>query len=167
MHAGVVGWQGCALVFPGTSFAGKTTLVAELVRAGATYYSDEYAILDEAGRVYPVRRAICRCARPVNRSRQRDLRHASLNGCAGTTPLTVSQVILTEYVEHGRWLPEPVSAGMAVLEMIRHTIPVQRTPARVMSTLAKMMESATAVRSERGEASKVACALLSAGKAIL
>ena len=32
---------------PGSSFTGKTTLVAALVRAGATYYSDEYAVLDE------------------------------------------------------------------------------------------------------------------------
>ena len=53
VHAGVVGWKGRALVLPGTSFAGKTTLVAELVRAGATYYSDEYAVVDEQGRVHP------------------------------------------------------------------------------------------------------------------
>jgi hypothetical protein len=51
---------------------------------------------------------------------------------------------------------------MAVLEMLRHTIPVQRTPARVMATLAKMMETATAVRSERGEASEAANSLLTA-----
>ena len=53
VHAGVVAWRGRALVLPGTSFAGKTTLVAELVRAGAIYYSDEYAVLDEQGRVHP------------------------------------------------------------------------------------------------------------------
>src|SRR5438034_884118 len=32
IHAGVVGHEGNALVMPGESFAGKTTLVAELVR---------------------------------------------------------------------------------------------------------------------------------------
>jgi hypothetical protein len=51
---------------------------------------------------------------------------------------------------------------MAVLEMLQHTIPVQRTPARVMATLAKMMENAIAVRSERGEAYEAAHALLTA-----
>jgi hypothetical protein len=51
---------------------------------------------------------------------------------------------------------------MAVLEMLRHTIPVQRTPARVMSTLGKMMETATAVRSERGEARELTRILLAA-----
>jgi hypothetical protein len=31
--------------------SGKTTLVKELVKAGATYYSDEYAVLGGDGRV--------------------------------------------------------------------------------------------------------------------
>ena len=53
IHAGAVGWRGKAIVFPGNSFFGKTTLVAELVRRGAAYLSDEYAILDENGVVHP------------------------------------------------------------------------------------------------------------------
>src|SRR5688572_30895391 len=43
VHAGVVGWKGQAVVIPGRSFSGKSTLVSEMIRAGATYYSDEYA----------------------------------------------------------------------------------------------------------------------------
>jgi hypothetical protein len=163
MHAGVVGWQGRALVLPGASFAGKTTLVAELVRAGAIYYSDEYAVLDENGHVHPYARDLQ--MRQGGRPEQTAVAVELLNGSAGTQPLPVSQVIFCQYVEQGRWLPQPMSAGMAVLEMLRHAIPVQRTPARVMSTLTKMMASATAVRSERGEASIVARALLTAGEA--
>src|SRR5262249_26128145 len=53
VHAGVVGWRGRAIVIPGRSYSGKSTLVAALVRAGATYYSDEYAVLDSRGRVHP------------------------------------------------------------------------------------------------------------------
>src|SRR3954469_9856881 len=45
VHAGVVALEGRAVMLPGRSHAGKTTLVAELVKAGATYYSDEYAVL--------------------------------------------------------------------------------------------------------------------------
>jgi hypothetical protein len=41
------------MVLPGKSFAGKTTLVAALVRAGAEYWSDEYAVLDANGDVHP------------------------------------------------------------------------------------------------------------------
>ena len=44
IHAGVVAWKGKAIVIPGRSFAGKSTLVAEFVREGAIYYSDEYAV---------------------------------------------------------------------------------------------------------------------------
>src|SRR5260221_5508655 len=53
VHAGVVGWRGRAIVIPGRSFSGKSSLTAELVRAGATYYSDEYAVFDSRGRVHP------------------------------------------------------------------------------------------------------------------
>lgn len=160
LHAGVVGWQGHALILPGTSFAGKTTLVAELVRAGASYYSDEYAVLDEYGRVYPYARDLQ--VRHVGSTEQTALAVEHLNGHTGTAPLAVSHVVFSQYRESGHWNPEPVSAGLAVLEMLRHTIPVQRTPARVMATLARMMETATALRSERGEACKAARSLLAA-----
>jgi serine kinase of HPr protein (carbohydrate metabolism regulator) len=160
LHAGVVGWQGRALVLPGTSFAGKTTLVAELVRAGATYYSDEYAVLDEQGRVHPYPRDLQ--MREAGGVEQRAVAVEQFNGAAGTVVLSVAGIVFTEYVECGHWNPEAVSAGMAVLEMLRHAIPVQRTPARVMATLAKMMETAVALRSERGEARETAISLLEA-----
>src|SRR5262249_38532870 len=44
VHAGVVGWQGRAILIPGKSYSGKSTLVAALLRCGATYYSDEFAV---------------------------------------------------------------------------------------------------------------------------
>jgi hypothetical protein len=56
VHAGVVGWQGKAILVPGRSRSGKSTLVMALVDAGATYYSDEYAVLDKEGRVHPFTR---------------------------------------------------------------------------------------------------------------
>jgi hypothetical protein len=160
LHAGVVGWQGDALLLPGKSFAGKTTLVAELVRAGATYYSDEYAVLDERGRVHPYARELQ--MREPGGAAQKSVGVALLGGVEGIQPLAVSRVVFTEFIESGIWNPEPVSAGLAVLDMIRHAIPVQRTPARVMATLARMMETATAVRTERGEAREVANLLLDA-----
>ncbi|MDX6558208.1 MAG: hypothetical protein QOF72_1257, partial [Blastocatellia bacterium] len=46
VHAGVVGWNDRAILIPGLSHSGKTTLVDQLIRAGATYYSDEYAVID-------------------------------------------------------------------------------------------------------------------------
>ena len=58
VHAGAVACGGRAVVLPGESFSGKTTLVAALVQAGASYYSDEYAVLDADGRVHPYARRL-------------------------------------------------------------------------------------------------------------
>jgi serine kinase of HPr protein (carbohydrate metabolism regulator) len=160
VHAGVVGWKGHALVLPGTSFAGKTTLVAELVGAGASYYSDEYAVLDERGWVHPYARDLQ--VREAGGTEQRSVSVGQLDGSTGAAALPVSHVLFTEYVERGAWNPRRVSAGLAALEMMRHAIPVQRTPARVMATLAKVMETATALCTERGEASETARLVLAA-----
>ena len=64
VHAGVVGWKNRAILIPGKSFAGKTSLVAELVKAGATYYSDEFAVLDFQGLVHPYHKPLY-CVSPA------------------------------------------------------------------------------------------------------
>src|SRR5258706_11422392 len=50
-HAGVVEWGGKAVLIPGRTLSGKSSLVVEFLRAGAAYYSDEYAVIDSRGRV--------------------------------------------------------------------------------------------------------------------
>jgi hypothetical protein len=158
VHAGVVAWHGCALMLPGASFAGKTTLVAELVRAGATYYSDEYAVLDAEGTVHPYARELA--MRREGSTTQTPTHVDALGGICGSGAVRVSHVLFTEYVKGAAWRPEPISPGMAALEMLRHAVPVQRTPARVMATLATMLGGAKALRSHRGEAGETAQALL-------
>jgi hypothetical protein len=158
VHAGVVARHGAALLLPGTSFAGKSTLVAELVRAGAIYYSDEYAVFDQKGLVHPYPRALQ--MRPPGEAKQSALPVAALGGIAGIAAVPVRHIVFTRYAATAMWSPQPVSPGLAVLEMLRHAIPVQRTPARVMTTLAKVMHSAQAWRSDRGEARGIVDALL-------
>lgn len=58
VHAGVVQWGERVLLLPGGSHAGKSTLVVELLRRGATYFSDEYALIDRDGRVHPYPRPL-------------------------------------------------------------------------------------------------------------
>lgn len=160
LHAGVVAWKDRALLLPGVSYAGKSTLVAELVRAGATYYSDEFALLDAVGRVHPYARDIQ--MRRTGAEDQVSLPLEQLGGCAGAAPLPVSLVVFTEFAENARWAPQSVTPGHAVLEMLRHTVPVQRTPARVLATLSAAMRDATAWRSQRGEAADAARSLMTA-----
>jgi hypothetical protein len=158
VHAGVVEWKDRAIILPGPSFAGKTTLTAALVAAGATYSSDEYAVVDHGGWVHPYPRDLQ--MRQPGSPDQRSIPVASLGGHAATTPLRVAQVVFARFQPGAEWNPQPLTPGMAVLEMLRHTIPVQRVPRLVLSTLTAMMEGATAWRSERDEADPVAHALL-------
>jgi hypothetical protein len=54
LHAAVVVKNGSAMVLPGGTGVGKTTLAISLAREGWTYYSDDRAPLDvESGRVFP------------------------------------------------------------------------------------------------------------------
>jgi hypothetical protein len=160
VHAGVVGWKGRVVVLPGMSFAGKTTLVAELVRAGATYYSDEYAVIDACGAVHPYARGLQ--MREAGGVEQREVSVGKLGGVAVDGPGRVSHVVFAEYECGAWWAPETISRGAAALEMMRHAIAVQRDPARVMASLGKMMETAEAMRGVRGEASEMARWLLDA-----
>jgi hypothetical protein len=159
VHAGVVGCKGRALLLPGTSFAGKTTLTAALVRAGAAYYSDEFAVVDGMGWVHPYPRDLQ--IREPGKREQRNTPVGQLNGHAATVPLRVAQVVFAHYEPGAQWNPQPVSPGMAVLELLLHSVPVQRDPRRVMSTLTAMIAGSIAWSSARGEADRVADALLS------
>ena len=93
VRAGVVASEGRAIVIPGLSMAGKTTLVLELVRGGADYYSDEFAVLDERGLVhpYPTTPSVREPAQPNHVDVQR------LNRGQGDGPLTIGAVVLTAY----------------------------------------------------------------------
>jgi hypothetical protein len=85
-----------------------------------------------------------------------------LCGAVGVAPLRAAQVVFARYKCGAFWNPQPLTHGMAVLEMLRHSIPVQRTPARVMSTLSRMLDGATAWTSDRDDAADTAQHLLSA-----
>lgn len=160
VHAGVVTWRGRAVILPGASFAGKSTLVRELVRAGAVYYSDEFALIDREGLVHPFPRAL-RMRRP-GRPEQTPISIEQMEGSAGTASAPISVVLFTRFEAESCWAPEQLLPGRAALELLLHTLPVQRTPARVMATFAAVMRAARAWRTPRGEAADAAAALLRA-----
>jgi hypothetical protein len=157
VHAGVVGWRGRALLIPGRSGSGKTRLVEALVRAGATYYSDEYAVLDARGRVHPF-------ARPLNRRTGEGglerIALAEIGGRAGTAPLKAGMILVTRYEPGGRWRPRRLPAGRAMMELLAHTLPARARPADSLAAIARVAQSAPALKGRRGEAEDLARALL-------
>lgn len=58
IHAGVVSIDGRVVLLPAKSGSGKTSLVRELLRQGAAYYSDEFAIAGIDGMVHPFARPL-------------------------------------------------------------------------------------------------------------
>jgi hypothetical protein len=158
VHSGVVGWRGKAILIPGRSGTGKSTLVAALVKAGATYYSDEYAVLDGDGHVHPyARRLSMRLEDTKVRMR---CTPNDLGGTEGKDPLPVGVVLVTHYCHAAKWHPRPVSAGRAVLALIDNTVSIRRQPEEALATLCRSVSGALAFESCRGEATDVAQLLL-------
>lgn len=158
VHAGVVGWKGKAIVIPGRSYSGKSTLVAELVRAGATYYSDEYAVLDSRGRVHPFYKPLE--LREEGKFTQTKITAAELGGQSGTKPLPVGLVLMTRFKNGAHWRPRKLSAGKGVLEMLFNTVSARRNPERALATLQRVAQQADVLKGVRGDARKVVSAVL-------
>ena len=158
VHAGVVGWKGKAILVPGTSFSGKSTLVKALVEAGATYYSDEFAVLGESGKVSAFPRPIC--IRSGSDGRRE--RHApeEIDGHTGSKSLPVGLVCVTNYREGARWRPREISAGRAILELLENTVPARRRPKASMTALSRALSNARALKGVRGDAATTAEAIL-------
>jgi hypothetical protein len=151
VHAGVVGWMGAAIVIPGRSYSGKSTLVRELVRAGAAYYSDEYAVFDSRGRVHPYAKPIS-IRQEGNAGRQTDCAVEMLGGRAGRSPLPVRMILVTSFKPGVRWRPRPLSAGQGALALLANTVAVRRQPERTLATLREAVAKASVLKGTRGEA---------------
>lgn len=157
VHAGVVEHRGSALVIPGLSFTGKTTLVTALVEAGARYYSDDFAVIDEGGLVHPF-------AKPLSirdqGAMQNDRPVERLGGIAGDRPVPIGAVVLTAYRPGARWRPTPISQGRGVLGMLEHTLPARERARESLRIFNGAVRSAVCLEGERGEASDVVGPLL-------
>jgi hypothetical protein len=159
VHAGVVGWKGQAILVPGASHAGKSTLVAALLAAGATYYSDEFAVLDPQGRVHPFPRPLrLRDAREIATSVEPE----RLGGRRGRSPLPVGLVAVARYDEGARWRPARLTPGRALLELLSNTIVARSHPASAMAMLRTVVSRAPSFKGRRGEAGETAAWLLEA-----
>jgi hypothetical protein len=157
VHAGVVGIGEGAVVIPGRSFSGKTVLVAEFVRAGAVYYSDEYAVLDADGLVHPYPKPLSLRGED---HQQVDHSVESLGGAQGAGPLPVRTILFSAYRPGAEWCPAPLSVGEGVLAMVTHSVAARSKPAEVLRSIKRAVTGATVLDGDRGEASLVVSQLL-------
>ena len=152
VHAGVVGWNGGAVVIPGRSFSGKSTLTLALLEAGASYLSDEYAVIDRAGRVHPF-------PRPMSLRAEKGAQRRSPAECC-YQPLPLSAVVLTQFKAGARWEPEMLSSGACVLEMLANTVQAQAAPQLALQCLGAAATGCVGWKGPRGDAGVTAAAIL-------
>lgn len=158
VHAGVVGWRGHAVVVPGRTMSGKSRLVIELVRRGATYYSDEFAVFDDAGRVLPY-------------ARQPVLRDAGVAADLGArdavAPLPLGLVVATHYRAGAAWRPRELRGVRAVVPIIDNTVLARHEARRLLRLSALLAPRAVTLQGARAEAAEVAPRLLAHLDALL
>src|ERR1700688_2019206 len=158
VHAGVVGWQGRAILLPGHSLSGKTTLVREMLRLGATYYSDEFAVVDNFGNVHPF-------ARPLGIRKERSYAQTkytaqSLGVTTGVVPLPVGVTVISKYKAGARWQPTPMSRGQGGLALLANSVAVRSRPHQTLLRIHKLASQAVFIRGTRGEAREAAASIL-------
>jgi hypothetical protein len=119
VHAGAVLIGEQALILPGSTHAGKSSLVAELLRRGASCFSDEYALIDNEGRIhsYP-RPLLLRNGRP----QQSLVLPGELNASFATRPAPIGWILALDYVPgEASWEVHEMSQGEAVMLLLRNT----------------------------------------------
>lgn len=159
LHAAAVAWQGRAIVIPGHSHAGKSTLTAALLRAGAGYLSDEYAVLDAEGLVHPFARPLH--MRPRTAGASCEVPAAAYGGATVSEPLPVGLVVSTTFREGAAWRPRPMSRGEVALTLLARAVVARVRPAYVLAHVAAAARGdVLGLHGRRGEADEAAARIL-------
>lgn len=156
LRAGVVGWRDRAIIIPGGSRSGKSTLVRALVACGATYYSDEYAVLD-GNTVHPYRSNMPEW---VGEGAAISCLLDEVRGVQPAKPLPVGIVLFAPYQPGAVFKPKLISRGKSLLELFKHAVAAQRSPEQVLRALDTVTRRCNALEGVRGDAHGVATYLL-------
>jgi hypothetical protein len=157
VHAGAVAWRNRAIVVPGRSHSGKTSMVRSLVHAGARYLSDEYAVIDELGFVHPYPRPLG--VREPDGSSHR-VPVESLGGTAVTDPMPIGLVLATSYRPGAQWTPRRGTRAKSLLTLLDNTLIARRDPERCLAFLGQAVAGAAILTGERGDAGTIVPELL-------
>jgi hypothetical protein len=153
IHAGVVVHDGGAIVIPAPTLHGKSTLVDALVRAGATYYSDEYAAIDTDGRVHPFRIPLSL------RTGDGGKRRVAV-GDGTAQPVPIRTIVSTRHVPDATWQPRRGTPAESVMTLLSNAVRARLAPRTTLDVLARAAGGAVLLEGPRGDADVVAPQLL-------
>ena len=157
VHAGAVLIEGRALLLPGSTHAGKSSLVAELLRRGASLLSDEYALIDNQGRThsYP-RPLLLRNGRP----QQALVLPEELDACFAANPGRIGWILALDYVAGGVWDIHKLSQSEAVMLLLRNTPHEMAQSPEMIDFFVRAVANAVCFEGRRGDAVDAATRVL-------
>lgn len=162
IHSGVVAVDGVGIVLPGNSFSGKTTLVARMVAQGATYYSDEYAVVDAAGMIHPYPRPLR--LRPESGIRTAMTSVPIARHQIGRDPVRAGLIVATHHQIGAEWRPERSTPGDGAIALMGHTVSARSDPRRSLAAARAVAQGTVMLSGPRGEAAAAAAALLTTAR---
>lgn len=158
VHAGCVSWRNRAIVLPGRSHAGKTTLTKALVEAGATYYSDDYAVVDAEGMIWPFPRRPH--IRPIDPAPFHRLDPVASNWPIGRIPIRAAIVAELRFDRQNIWNVEQLTDGLGALSLLDNTVAARERPEDALHMMANVIDGAIAIKGIRDDPESSARRLL-------
>lgn len=159
VHAGCVAWLGRAIVIPGRSYAGKTTLTRALLDLGATYYSDDYAVIDHDGAVHPFPRLLrVRIDPPMSTTELVD--PVRNNWPIGRTAVRAALIAELKFDAVAGWDVIELSRGAGVLSLLDNTVGARERPEDALSLMSCALRDAIAIKGTRDDAQTTARRLI-------
>jgi hypothetical protein len=149
VHAGAVMYGGRVLLFPGATHAGKSALVTELLRRGATYFSDEYALIDAEGCVHPYPRPLL--VRNGS-AEQAPLLARECDAPVGDAPAPVGWIFAIRYQPDGEWDITAMSQGEALMTLLRNTPHTLAESPEMVGVFQRAVARARSFAGRRGDA---------------
>lgn len=148
VHAGAVLLGGRALLFPGGSHAGKSSLVAELLRQGAICFSDEYALIDSEGLVHAYPRPLLL---RNGGSEQTAVLPFELNARVASSPSKVGWILSLQYEADGSWNIKEVSQSQGLLSLLQNTPHVLADSPHIVGSFHRAVAGARCFEGQRGD----------------
>lgn len=157
VHAGTVLWNGRALLLPGATHSGKSSIVAELLRRGAAYFSDEYALIDPEGRVHPYPRPLLLRDGGAG---QVPVLASELNAPAGDGPAPLGWILLLNYKAGESWSVVPLAQSLTVLALLENTPHELARSPQMVEQFERAVAGAACYAGQRGDAADAAVEIL-------
>jgi hypothetical protein len=157
VHSGAVALQNKVLLLPGRSGVGKSTLTAALVRAGATYLSDEYAAITAMGEVVPYPRALT--LRATEDTPASQWPSAAMPSVA-SAPLPVRLIAALRYSPGADGQFALARPSATLLSLIDNTVAARVRTREMLEHCSAAVANARGLSGARGEADGVASLLL-------